>query len=350
MWGFLEKNMYLKLCFFVLVVIVLSVMINLTMSMIHHEKTTEKYSLYLDDVKDYGSYNRSTGNVKHPMICANIPFIFRNKIDESRLITISSGKDFLNELGISISIVINLDISPEKLERVIDNMKNSGITNIKKMRGFNGKKEIKEMEINLPEFSVHDEDGLMRYQDFIKIIDYDKVGTGQQGCACSHLYIWKYIVQHKIPYTAIFEDDVCFHPQFKEMLTFAWSNRPKNGVLFNIGCANCDFNKCKDYETPTWVSGAHKTASFYILTLEGAKSLLSRFSKAFFPIIPCIDDMPFLSLKDSYKLYYNNKNVFKDFPLHCGNRRCGIITTPNSESSTSSIKFINKITLEEEEE
>jgi hypothetical protein len=326
------------------VVIVLIGMYLLTLY-IRNRAMRAKYASFINNVHSYGSYDKLFGRVNGKLIVKN-PMLFTHASERPRLpprITpVSTVKDFLSHLGIDETIVINLDKSPDKMDKTMANFARVGITNYSRLRAFDGKTEIGLMKSALPEFSWHESD-LDTYREFIEYIGYDPVKLGHQGCSASHIYVWMYIVQNKIPMCAIFEDDVCFHKDFVSMFVQAWKNRP-DGVLYNVGCSNADGWSCKGIHVPTWVPNAYKTASFYILTLEGAQELLDRFSSKYFPIVPCADDIPFCGLDRSFKLYYDSNGAYDDYPSECGNRSCGIVTTPNAESRTSSIRETNMST------
>jgi GR25 family glycosyltransferase involved in LPS biosynthesis len=89
----------------------------------------------------------------------------------------------------------------------------------------------------------------------------------------SHFKVLKYIIDNQIPIATIFEDDVHFHPQWKQLAPQYFSETPKDfdvifigntvdGVVFgkNINKVNIESCDC--------LHG-------YIVTLEGAKKLLN---------------------------------------------------------------------------
>lgn len=310
-----------------------------------HANSKEKYKSYLRRTIDYGSYNPLLNlvfnNLRPMVIHPNDEFISEKEIDGHRMNKMSSKHDFLSDLGITEAFVINLDRASDKMDNMKNSLNNAGITNFTRMKAFDGKSETTQMRQELPEFKINDENDLKIHQNFIKLINYDYVGIGQQGCTCSHLYTWKYIVQNKIPAALVLEDDICFHPNFRQLLTDAWKIKDKNGVVFSFALADLETKQCGKYKSPTWVKYSGRCTACYILTYDGAKQLLQRFSKKYFPILPCADDLPFSSLNNSYKLYYNNQKSFKGYPEHCGNRGCGIVTTPSAESNTSSISNVN---------
>jgi len=313
----------------------------------HINRGLETYRYYLDNIPSYGKawsyfimdYYIPSSNIK-PFKGVDKPFMIENEISGDRLIPlIKEGNDILSDVGINNVFLINLNRSSNRLERSLSMYKQLGVKNLTRMNAFDGRNEVDIMKNELQEFSVHSVDDLGKLNTFLDIISYKKLLAGHQGCTCSHIYLWKYIYQNNIPVAIISEDDVCFHPNFKKLFIESWQNRP-DGVLYNYNLTKTECSNCDKYSTPTWVKGAGGSATFYVITWEGAKRLLAAFCKNNFPILPCADDIPFMTLPDSYKLYYNNNNVFKDIPL-CGDRHCGIVSTPNSEDNNSTIREVN---------
>ena len=99
--------------------------------------------------------------------------------------------------------IINLDRNPERWNVCEKRLQEAGFTNYKRISGVDGKNKLelqKEWELlNNPKFSAWD-------TEF-------KSYPGKQGCFLSHLKIWKDILDKKIPYALIFEDDIVFHPK-----------------------------------------------------------------------------------------------------------------------------------------
>lgn len=314
-------------------------------------KARETYKQHLSTIPSYGKawdyfimgYYLPSSKLK-VFKGINTQFNIEREISGDRIIPlIRDGNDYLSKNGIDHVFIINLDRSPQRLERTIKMYKQNGFNNLTRMKAFDGRNEVNEMKHNLPEFSVNDLNKLDELNIFLEAISYKYLKSGHQGCTCSHIYLWKYIYQNKIPIAVISEDDVCLHPNFQQLFVDSWQRRP-DGVLFNYNITNYECRKCEDYNQPTWVKNAGGSATFYIITYEGAKRLLTAFSKHNFPTLPCADDVPFMTVPDSYKLYYNNSNVFSNIPL-CGNRNCGIVSTPESENSSSVIREVNQLEI-----
>jgi GR25 family glycosyltransferase involved in LPS biosynthesis len=290
------------------------------------------------NITNYGKYKKEL----EPIEIEYMGFVPKFQVDNSRLEQVVNNPDFITASGINDVFLINMDKSKIRFRKMKKKLASVGITNYKRMRGFNGMREIPKMRKQLPEFSILDPEKLSTLNEtFIKNIEYDSVGVGQQGCACSHLYLYKYMVQENIPIALIMEDDLCFHPEFKKLFLQGWVNRPRKGVLFNFLSSQQDTKpSCFESEKLVWKKYALWSCAFYIITKEGANRILETVSKKNFPILPTADSPPYSSCKDSYKLHYNNHNVFDE---QCGNRRCGIVGNPLAGDKNSEIHTMNKI-------
>ncbi len=271
---------------------------------------------------------------------SNSKFIFKNKVDGTRIKNINKEQeDLMSKLGIK-TFLINMEISKDRYKKVIEELNKHNIKNINKLNAFNGNYEIEEMKKELSEFPIHNSEKLKEFENYLKENNYDEIKVGHQGCASSHLYIYKYIVQNQIPFSLIIEDDVCLHPNFNKLFLEAWNNRPKNGILFNFISSYAEINNdCKNYLSPTWKEKAGQVAAFYIITNEAAEKILLENTK--FPILLAADDVLYKNLINSYKLHYNNDNIFEQYKM-CGTRKCGIVSTDDAENNNSVIKIVNE--------
>ena len=290
------------------------------------------------NITNYGKYKKELETIK----IKYAGFVPKFQVDSSRLEQVVNNPDFITANDINDVFLINMDKSKIRFRKMEKKLASVGITNYKRMRGFNGMREISKMKKQLPEFSILDPEKLSTLNEtFIKKIEYDSVSVGQQGCACSHLYLYKYMVQENIPIALIMEDNLCFHPEFKKLFLQGWAGRPQKGVLFNFLSSQQDTKpSCFESEKLVWKKHALRSCSFYIITKEGANRILETVSKKNFPILPTADSPPYSSCKDSYKLHYNNHNVFDE---ECGNRRCGIVGNPLEGDKNSEIYTMNKI-------
>lgn len=119
------------------------------------------------------------------------------------------------------SFVIHLTKKyPERKNFFLNNIKNAGYQNINIFDAVDG---YDENELN----------------ETLKIFNYpliDKsLGKGQKGCLLSHLKLYKYIIDNNIKISNIFEDDVCFHPEYNK-LSYQYINyTPKDFDILFIG-------------------------------------------------------------------------------------------------------------------
>ena len=112
------------------------------------------------------------------------------------------------------------ELAPERTEYCINNVKNAGYKNIHLFNGVNGK--------NLEEV-----------KDALKLFNnpnYDRYcSKGNVGCNLSMLKVLKSIVDNKIPFATIFEDDVLFHTDWERLAPKYYENTPKNFDIIYMG-------------------------------------------------------------------------------------------------------------------
>ena len=103
-----------------------------------------------------------------------------------------------------------------------------------------------------------------------QFVDY--LNGGQRACAQSHYNLWNHIVQNKLEYALILEDDACFDKQFFRKLNELYlqikSNPNWDAVFLNAS------EMANPYFTWTRAFEQYLTAG-YILSYKGAKKLLS---------------------------------------------------------------------------
>lgn len=159
----------------------------------------------------------------------------------------------LNNLLNKPAFVIHIEeCAPERTIFFKTNIKNAGYSDIRIFEGVkvNNEEYIKEFE-NL-EFR-------------------NDMSNGRKGCLISHLKLYRHIISNNIQICTIFEDDVHFHPEWKNLALKYYKNTPDNFDIIFIGneIDNCNtkipkINTCSCFCTHA-----------YIITLEGAKKLLS---------------------------------------------------------------------------
>lgn len=111
--------------------------------------------------------------------------------------------------------------------------------------------------------------------------------AGEIGCYLSHIEIWKDIVKNNIPYALVFEDDATFmNNNFNEHLKIIMNSAPENFTTISLFKSHkqldrqfLDYNETFHLVDPeTW-----GTVS-YIISLDGAKRLLTFCNKIVFPV------------------------------------------------------------------
>lgn len=121
--------------------------------------------------------------------------------------------------------VINLDRNPERWEKGLTRIQEAGFQNIQRMAAVDAKDPTQLQEVwNMlgnPSFAKWD-------TEFVKY-------PGKQGCFLSHLKIWKEMIDQKIPYMVVLEDDVLFHPLWKKIASEYFQNTPKDYDIFYMG-------------------------------------------------------------------------------------------------------------------
>ena len=156
----------------------------------------------------------------------------------------------------SPAFVIYLEtLAPERKDFFSTNIVNAGFTDMRIFPGVNARNET---ELN-------------EAMALFPGIKFDKDALiGQIGCTLSHLKVLKHIINNKIPISTIFEDDVHFHPQWKELAPRFFENTPSNFDVIFAG------NQIENPEKTPRISKAHCFCMHtYIVTLQGAHRLLN---------------------------------------------------------------------------
>jgi GR25 family glycosyltransferase involved in LPS biosynthesis len=168
-------------------------------------------------------------------------------------------EDYLN----APTLLINLDRSVERgricTQRIID----AGFTNVERFSAVDAR----------------DKEALKKgWQTFNNPNNFTKQCTNhfstsynQQGIALSHFYIWKKIVDEKIPYMNVFEDDVLFHSEWKTLAPDFYARTPKNYDILYTG-SQIEFKSEKQID-----KGRVFCTHSYTIRYNGAKKLLDMF-------------------------------------------------------------------------
>lgn len=121
--------------------------------------------------------------------------------------------------------VINLDRNPERWEMGEKRIREAGFQNVQRVSAIDAK-DPSQLEaawklLENPSFAAWD-------KEFVSYV-------GKQGCFLSHFMIWKEILEKKIPYMVVLEDDVLFHPMWKELAPLYFENTPKDFDVLYLG-------------------------------------------------------------------------------------------------------------------
>lgn len=116
--------------------------------------------------------------------------------------------------------VINLDDQPDRWISSEQRLSTEGFTNIERFKGVHGATNAAEKWklVGSPRFD-----------------DKDSFSTTahKQGVFLSHVLLWKHIIDNKIPYATIFEDDLLFHKDWNFLAPQYFENTPQDyGMLF----------------------------------------------------------------------------------------------------------------------
>ena len=111
----------------------------------------------------------------------------------------------------------------------------------------------------------------------------DYLSPGQRGCAQSHMNVWRHIVNQKLPYALVLEDDACFdkmwHYKLNEFIEthcspFGFHN-PWDMLLLN----------CSEPIEPIgiWMTVTEQyLTGAYLISLNGARKLVDMFGTGLF--------------------------------------------------------------------
>ena len=226
----------------------LNEILNISKNPILYEKMINEPILNKDSLDKFFSWHESVKSDK-----------LKNEIHSKirRIYNLKNNLEWFNET-FPHKFVINLDRSQDRMKVFTKNMDKIGIKDIKRIRGYDGEIDLERMKKDLPEI-------------VFKQYDY-KLTRGQQGCAASHMYIWKYMIENNIPYAIIFEDDSQFHPDGLKVLNEAWNKRHKNGDFFNLSAVE-QYVDCFKVVYYKWEKGSKQGTSCYVITNKGAHKI-----------------------------------------------------------------------------
>ena len=158
------------------------------------------------------------------------------------------------------TFLINLDRYPERRRICTERITAAGFTNVQRFPAIDGK---------APE--AINEGWTVFHNPHRKLYDHFWNKTGIQGVALSHLYLWKKVVDEKIPYINVFEDDILFHSEWQTLAPDFFARTPKKYDMLYTG-AQIEFQS-NDAITKGRVFCTHS----YTIRYNGAKKLLDMF-------------------------------------------------------------------------
>ena len=102
-----------------------------------------------------------------------------------------------------------------------------------------------------------------------------QMSDGECGCILSHYYLWKKIVDEKIPVTMILEDDaINVHPRFEKNVINFHKSLPKGWDIFLLGFWLNKGNNGEQINKDIYSVDNFVLLHSYLITYEGAKKLL----------------------------------------------------------------------------
>ena len=192
--------------------------------------------------------------------------------------------------------IVNLDRNKDRYSFSYNNVINAGFNNVKRFKGTDAKCDDLDKawkDHGNPKFNKND-------------INFNEK-KGHQGCMLSHLYIWKDIIENKIPYCVVFEDDVRFHSEWKNIIHQYVEHTPTDFDILYIGSQIEIRNEYPITVVPVYCTHA------YIITFNGAQklySLLLNNKEGVFTIDRMIIEMMYN--KPQFKWYVWNATMIPD--------------------------------------
>ncbi|MFM9108752.1 MAG: glycosyltransferase family 25 protein, partial [Chloroflexota bacterium] len=158
------------------------------------------------------------------------------------------------------AFVINLDRSPERLDGVMERIREAGFTDVRRISAVDGidERALKRRwaEVGNPVIREHADNAMGHW-------------PGYQGNFLSHVLLWRKIIEENIPYAVIFEDDVFFHVQWRELAPAIFAETPPGTAVTWMG-ASADIHRRAERVIRIPVTGLHAM----LVTRRGAEQLL----------------------------------------------------------------------------
>lgn len=163
--------------------------------------------------------------------------------------------------------IINLDRKPERYSYVTNQLDSLGLSNYQKISGVDGfQSERNELVAYGLQYEFTERRGLA-------------------GCAASHIKVWQHIVDKKLDWCLVLEDDAHFHPDFVTLFPQYWNKVPKNAKIVFPGYCTDENN----LPSTTIVEKSVMCLQAYMISQQGAKYLLDNLLPIEDPIDIVID-------------------------------------------------------------
>jgi GR25 family glycosyltransferase involved in LPS biosynthesis len=153
--------------------------------------------------------------------------------------------------------ILNLDNETERLEICGKRIAKAGFSNIERYRAIDGKHDDIQKE--------WEKFGNPKFHEWDKEFHKNKC---KQACALGHYGIWKKIIDEKMEYAVVFEDDVQFHKYWDILAPEYWNITNKDFDVVFMGNQIID-QQNRQHVISLPVLCLHA----YIVTLKGAEKL-----------------------------------------------------------------------------
>jgi glycosyl transferase family 25 len=192
------------------------------------------------------------------------------------LITEQTNDEKRSDVGLPPVFLINLQRDRERLQIMTARLQEIGL-DFKRIEGVVG------ADLNLDTCQHYD--GMRRRKFFGRDLKH-----GEMGCLLSHRKIYQLMLDKKIPYALVLEDDVQFSTEFPEILRKICTLPRRWDMVRFLGSKKITRLGRRRIQ-PLWgeyflarIRGTHGGTHAYLLTLNAAKLLLKQTDRAWLPI------------------------------------------------------------------